>query len=131
METETETHGASGLDKARLGQCYQLAGEYAIEDETRTLVHGTIQCDPYPDNPHAWVEWDGENGWEDPWLVWEPITQDTLPRPVFYAFYGAQEYHRYDGNAQFSWMEKTRNWGPWEGDYWQLGGDKQVKGKEA
>ncbi len=119
------------LDKARLGQCYQLAGEYAIEDENRILVHGTIQRDPYPDNPHAWVEWDGENGWEDSWLVWEPVSDQVQPRPVFYALFGAREHHRYDGNAQWGRMEETRNWGPWEGDYWQVDTAHVVKGKES
>ncbi len=129
MGTKTKTHGVSGLDKVRLGNCYQLAAEYAIEDETRTLVHGTIQHDPYPDNPHAWVEFEGGGRWEDPWLVWEPISQDILPRPVFYALFQAREHHRYDSNTQFEWMEKTRNWGPWEGDYWQVDGDRKVSGK--
>ncbi|KKN08921.1 hypothetical protein LCGC14_1051750 [marine sediment metagenome] len=128
------TQTASGLDKTRLGQCYQLAGEYAIEDENRILVHGTIQRDPYPDNPHAWVEWeewDDENGWDDCWMVWEPISKDILPRPVFYALFGAREHDRYDTDTQWGWMEETRNWGPWEGDYWQVDVAHVVKGKEA
>ncbi len=115
------------MDKARLGQCYLLAGEYALEDKSRELVHGTIQHDPYPDNPHAWVEFEGGENWEDPWLVWEPITKDILPRPVFYALFHAEEHNRYDGDTQFGWMGKTRNWGPWEGDYWQVNGDSKIE----
>ncbi|KKL20509.1 hypothetical protein LCGC14_2454770 [marine sediment metagenome] len=124
METQTAAHGARGLDKTRLGRCYQLAGEYTLEQAHCELVHGTIQQEPHPPNPHAWCEFEDGDGW----LVWEPIGQDILPRAVFYTLFNAEEHNRYTPEVQFSWMEKTRNWGPWEGDYWNVDGDKAVKG---
>ncbi len=119
----------SELDRTRLGNCYELAGQYVMEDRSRELVHGTIQRDPFPPNPHAWVEFEGGGRWEDPWLVWEPVSDEIYPRPVFYALFGAEVHNRYTFKAQWAMLQEHRDWGPWEGDYWQVNDARKVIGE--
>ncbi len=116
------------LDRKRLGNCYELAGKYQLDrpDRELTLVHGTTQSDPRPPNPHGWIEYEDDYDWPDRWMVWEPVSNEVMPRSVFYATFNATEHHRYTREEVAKLALRHKHWGPWEGDYWQLGDRKKV-----
>ena len=107
--------------RKRLGKCYTLAAEAVLwpNDDLPEgagnveLVHGTIQHDPYPDNPHAWVEYD------DPeWgcrMAWEPIGESRLPVAVYERLFNAVAHHRYTRVVASLAIMQAKHWGPWEG----------------
>lgn len=94
----------------RLGRCYELAGRRVLFDEDAAiLVHGTIQRDPLPPNPHAWVILPDR-------LVWEPVTEMTLPADAFARFFGAKEDRRYSPKEVAIQTAQSGHWGPWSSD---------------
>jgi hypothetical protein len=90
----------------RLGRCYELAGRRVLDDPTAILVHGTVQRDPYPPNPHAWVILANGN-------VWEPITEWELPPAAFTAIFNAEFTNRYSNQEARAQMVATELFGPW------------------
>lgn len=104
----------------RLGRCYELAGEQALDPYGVTVLdtpwgevapvalhHGTIQRDPWLPNPHAWVEYERD-------LWWEPVTESLLPRDAFERSYGTTVIVRYEIDEARRLAVRTGHWGPWE-----------------
>lgn len=81
--------------RSRIGQCFELSARY-VSDHWGILgirlVHGTIQRDPYPANPHAWVTFThgGETVAVDPVLG-----AGAMPLAVYVAWANAVEVVAY------------------------------------
>jgi len=92
--------------KQRLGRCYELAGNFAFNNPSVVLVHGSIQGPGAPRIPHAWVSYREE-------LFWEPTLNKFWDKATFYAFHNAIAYRRYDHESLVRLMVSSENWGPW------------------
>lgn len=121
------TKKKKGLDKRRLGKCYENAGRALLHNKfgaSAVLVHGSIGPNY---NPHAWVEYSEEvefsNGQKmimD--FVYEPTSDESHLFEVFYFTYFAIAHNRYTFEQMGKKMMAAKHWGPWEGDYWKMNG---------
>ncbi len=98
--------------KNRLGQCYVLAGHCVcvIDDHPNAmLVHGTINGKFFTgidfDNPHAWVEENGE--------VFDPVWNRWFSKETYYLLVNAKVISTYDHEAALKNMFVFEHWGPW------------------
>lgn len=95
------------MNDERLGRCYELAGRFVMDHPDTELVHGTIQRDPLPANPHAWVI--------TPSGIWEPITDETWEDGLFEVFFNAIPITTYTRLEALDMMVEHEHFGPWKG----------------
>jgi hypothetical protein len=99
--------------RQRVGHCYELAARYATDHYDQPglmVVHGTIQRDPYPPNPHAWVTWPSDDGV----LVCDPVLGGTpMLWPLYRAWANAVVVARYTARAAALNQLRTGHFGPW------------------
>lgn len=92
----------------RIGRCYELSGNFQVDNQEYTLVHGFI-TDRIGDTghtiDHAWVEKDGE--------VYDPVLDKSYPTDIYEALTGAEEIIRYEYIKTLNNIQKTGHWGPW------------------
>lgn len=93
--------------KERLGQCYALAGTFALEHLDTELVHGSIEGMGQPRLGHAWVVI--PNG-----QVWEPVSAMTLPQDAFERMFNPEVHFAYESWEWREYAYTTKNWGPWD-----------------
>jgi len=93
--------------KQRLGRCYELAGELALQNSKTELIHGSIQGFGAPRLAHAWVVLPDES-------IWEPTTNKVWEKSIFYGFFNAIVRKRYDQQAFLRMLVRHEHWGPWD-----------------
>ena len=90
----------------RLGRCYELSYQFATSNSGYELVHGyIINQDGSRVIDHAWTEKDD--------TVYDPVMDQELPKPVYYAMLNAEETKRYSGMAAMKKGLETGVYGPW------------------
>lgn len=96
--------------KKRLGRCFELSFERVVV-EGGTLVHGTISSRhmlPGTDAliNHGWIEFEDQ--------VWEPISEQIMPKIVFQRLYDARELYRYPRGEAILKAFRDGHSGPWD-----------------
>ena len=93
----------------RLGQCYNLAGRYIHDHPKALLVHGTFNGIRFNgidfNNPHAWIEEDGE--------VYDPVMDCQFPLQDYYNLFQAVANKKYTHQEACEKMLETEHFGPW------------------
>jgi hypothetical protein len=103
------------------GNCYELAGRFVLDrpGEGWVLCHGrpTLQRKPYCEYGHAWAELGVEQGQAFGPVVFDPSTETTMPRAMYYAIgrINPDDVNRYDYEQARRWLTISLVWGPWEG----------------
>lgn len=98
-------------DLQATGNCYEDAGQYAMDHADWTLVHGrpTLRRPPFVEYGHAWVEKGDE--------VFDPSTGFKGPKFLYYSL-GNIDYRDnlvYPHAVLLDFLRLARHWGPWEG----------------
>ena len=103
--------------EARLGHCYELAGQYMMDlrigggpgaTEGVKLVHGTIRGMGNPPIGHAWVDLGP--------FVYEPVTAEQYPADIFTQLFNALPEASYDYMQFRAMINAYQHWGPWHGE---------------
>ena len=111
------------------GQCYQVAGQFIIDEREGILVHGRVWSAHLQKKiDHAWVELpvgttiDHDDGTKEV-LTEEAVVDLTLnkklrliPKRLYFALTGAEETARYSLNQICLMRLKHNRWGPWPCD---------------
>lgn len=122
QERDASKTGMAGIDPSadlafndRLGRCYELAGQYIMENPSSSLVHGSIQGAGAPRIGHAWVvDADGE--------VFDGTMGEHFPNVAAYAaFTNAEEVISYTAREAMHLMASQGHFGPWHDSPWGLG----------
>lgn len=96
------------VNSSNVGHCYELAIKYIMHQQGGTLVHARVWSHKLNCMiGHALVEI--EMGW-----IYEPVTEQYLPKDWLYEKYKVQELKRYDTNKVMVMTIKHGNFGPWE-----------------
>lgn len=94
----------------RAGRCYELSAKYVSENHDAVLVHGSIQGNGYPRNPHAWVEVEGTDGM----IVFDPVLDQHYPAWLYERLMNAKAYVRYTYDEAVRLMVDTGHYGSWD-----------------
>lgn len=92
--------------EARLGHCYELAGQYTMGHPGTTVVHGSIQGFGNPRIDHAWVILEN-------CTVLEPVSEQVYDPDAFEAVFDPLVSCTYDTASLCAQALRTRHWGPW------------------
>jgi len=107
----------------RLGKCYELSGEYVMDNPGWELVHGTITRQDGSNYTigHGWVEkmetihprgGHGRMGVQTR-MVHDPVWGKTMPWEAYIYYVGAKEEKRYTESEMRKQITKHKHWGPW------------------
>lgn len=88
----------------RSGECYHLAGLFAIANDDAHLVHGSIQGYGHPRMAHAWIVLPGG-------AVWEPFTGGLFAN--WNEFASAEVHSTYSFAETRGNVLEHEHWGPW------------------
>jgi hypothetical protein len=92
----------------RLGRCYELSGRFVMDNGEAVLVHGTIQGEGHPPNPHAWVKFsDGK--------VYDPVMDSVMSGEDYAEKMNAVEHVTFARHEMTERVLKHKHWGPWDG----------------
>ena len=99
------------LFEDRLGRCYELAAQFAMDNEQAdpVLVHGTIEnprLSTFGPLPHAWVKV-GEH-------VFEPASGELHDVYFFEQFYHPAVFEEYDYPVMCRTLLAEGNYGAWD-----------------
>jgi hypothetical protein len=97
--------------RRRDGRAFELSGRYQLDDNSWTLVHGSIRAKVITKGNaltrfnHAWLKRDG-------W-VYDSVLDKSYEEPHYVQLYAARAVATYDSRAARKMATDTGHWGPW------------------